>query len=177
MKLEALMKRELNEDFTRLGKAVSMLEYSLRLCKEIGLKEANTLEELDSFECLTSRFARTSDIYTQKVMKGIILILREEANTFIDKANLFEKLEIANSEDLKLIRDIRNEISQAHPLIHNPCLCPPIRVSLFSLLFRGSSKGLCKILETAFSGSNKKFYTDAHAWTTPIHHEIGLSIL
>jgi len=50
----------------------------------------------------------------QKVMKGIILVLREEANTFIDKANLFEKLEIANAEDLKLIRDIRNEISHAY---------------------------------------------------------------
>ena len=50
----------------------------------------------------------------QKVMKGIILALRGEANTFIDKANLFEKLEIANAEDLKLIRDIRNEISHAY---------------------------------------------------------------
>jgi hypothetical protein len=33
-------------------------------------------------------------------MKGIIL--KEKAKTFIDKANLFEKLEILNGEEIKL---------------------------------------------------------------------------
>lgn len=47
-------------------------------------------------------------------MKGVILILREEANTFIDRSNLFEKLEISGAEDLKLIRDLRNEISHEY---------------------------------------------------------------
>ena len=116
MKTEALMREQLNEDFARLGMAVKMLRYSLQRCKEIGVKKDYSLEELDRFESLTSRFARTSDIYTQKLMKGLILILREEANTFIDKANLFEKLEIANVEDLKLIRDLRNEISHEYRL-------------------------------------------------------------
>ena len=116
MKTEALMREVLNEDFARLGMAVKMLRYSLQRCKEIGVKKDYSLEELDRFESLTSRFARTSDIYTQKLMKGLILILREEANTFIDKANLFEKLEIANVEDLKLIRDLRNEISHEYRL-------------------------------------------------------------
>ena len=116
MKTEALMREELNEDFARLGMAVKMLRYSLQRCKETGVKKDYSLEELDRFESLTSRFVRTSDIYTQKLMKGLILILREEANTFIDKANLFEKLEIANVEDLKLIRDLRNEISHEYRL-------------------------------------------------------------
>ena len=35
-------------------------------------------------------------------------------NTFIDRANLFEKLGISSSEDLKLIRDLRNEISHEY---------------------------------------------------------------
>jgi hypothetical protein len=74
------------------------------------------MEELDAFENLTSRFARTSDIYTQKIMKGIILILREDARTFLDSANLFEKLNIADVEELKLIRDLRNEISHEYRL-------------------------------------------------------------
>jgi len=116
MKTEALMREELREDFARLSMAVRMLRYSLQRCKEIGVKKDYSLEELDKFESLTSRFARTSDIYTQKLMKGIILILREEANTFIDKANLFEKLDIANAEDLKLVRDLRNEISHEYRL-------------------------------------------------------------
>ncbi len=82
---EALMREELKEDFSRLDRAVKMLKYSLQRCKKIGMKTDYSLEELDRFESLTSRFARTSDIYTQKVMKGVILILREEANTFIDR--------------------------------------------------------------------------------------------
>jgi hypothetical protein len=41
---------------------------------------------------------------------------RPEAKTYIDKANLFEKLEIANAEDLKLMRDLRNEISHEYKL-------------------------------------------------------------
>lgn len=114
MKTEALMIEELKEDFNRLDRAVEMLKYSLQHCEKIGIKANYSLEELDRFESLTSRFARTSDIYTQKIMKGIILILREEAKTFIDRANLFEKLEISNAEDLKLTRDLRNEISHEY---------------------------------------------------------------
>ena len=113
---EALMREELKEDFSRLDRAVKMLKYSLQRCKKIGMKTDYSLEELDRFESLTSRFARTSDIYTQKVMKGVILILREEANTFIDRANLFEKLEVSSAEDLKLIRDLRNEISHEYKI-------------------------------------------------------------
>ena len=114
MKVGAIFAEELTEDLKRLDRSVEMLKYSLQRCRKIGIKEDYSLEELDGFESLTSRFARTSDIYTQKVMKGIILVLREEANTFIDRANLFEKLEIANAEDLKLIRDLRNEISHEY---------------------------------------------------------------
>jgi hypothetical protein len=113
---EALMREELKEDFSRLDRAVKMLKYSLQRCKKIGMKTDYSLEELDRFESLTSRFARTSDIYTQKVMKGVILILREEANTFIDRANLFEKLEVSSAEDLKMIRDLRNEISHEYKI-------------------------------------------------------------
>ncbi|MBU0878487.1 MAG: hypothetical protein KKD55_02605 [Candidatus Omnitrophica bacterium] len=114
MNNEELMKKELKEGFNRLGQAVEMLKYSLQRCQKIGIKIEYSLEELDRFESLTSRFARTSDIYTQKIMKGITMLLREEANTFIDRANLFEKLEISNAEDLKLIRDLRNEISHEY---------------------------------------------------------------
>ena len=114
MKVGAIFAEELTEDLNRLDRSVEMLKYSLQQCRKIGIKKDYSLEELDRFESLSSRFARTSDIYTQKVMKGIILVLREEANTFIDRANLFEKLEIANAEDLKLIRDLRNEISHEY---------------------------------------------------------------
>ncbi|MDO8803544.1 MAG: hypothetical protein Q7R35_03855 [Elusimicrobiota bacterium] len=106
----------MKESFKALGKAVDILKYSLEKCGKIGIKAEYSLEELDVFENLTSRFARAADIYTQKIMKGIALILREETNTYIDKANLFEKLEIADAEDLKLMRDLRNEIAHEYKL-------------------------------------------------------------
>jgi len=70
MKSEALMIREPKEDFNRLDRAVDMLRYSVQQCRKIGIKTDYSLDELDRFESLTSRFARTSDICTQKIMKG-----------------------------------------------------------------------------------------------------------
>lgn len=113
---ENLIIAELKESFNKLDKAVEILKYSLEKSNKIGIKPSYSLEELDVFENLTSRFARATDIYTQKIMKGIVIVLREEAKTYIDKANLFEKLEIANAEDLKLMRDLRNEISHEYKL-------------------------------------------------------------
>lgn len=116
MKTEELMIAGLKEDIESINKAIMVLSYSLEKCSKISVKVNYTMEELDVFENLTSRFARTSDIYTQKIMKGIILILREDARTFLDSANLFEKLNITDAEDLKLIRDLRNEISHEYRL-------------------------------------------------------------
>ena len=107
---------ELKESFNKLDKAVEILKYSLEKSKKISIKPNYSLEELDIFENLTSRFARAADTYTQKIMKGIAIVLREETKTYIDKANLFEKLEIADAEDLKLLRDLRNEISHEYKL-------------------------------------------------------------
>lgn len=110
------MAAELKENFDGLYRALEIMKYSLNKCKEIGIKEAYPLTELDTFENLTSRFARTSDIYTQKIMKGITLISREDAETFLDRANLFEKLNIASADELKMIRDLRNEIAHEYRL-------------------------------------------------------------
>ena len=116
MKTEELMIAGLKEDIESINKAIRVLSYSMEKCTKISVKTNYTMEELDAFENLTSRFARTSDIYTQKIMKGIILLLREDSRTFLDNANLFEKLSMADAEELKLIRDLRNEISHEYRL-------------------------------------------------------------
>ena len=116
MKTEELMIAGLKEDIESINKAIRVLSRSLEKCTKIPIKTNYTMEELDDFENLTSRFARTSDIYTQKIMKGIILLLREDSKTFLDNANLFEKLSMADTEELKLIRDLRNEISHEYRL-------------------------------------------------------------
>jgi hypothetical protein len=72
-------------------------------------------EEEESFEALTSKFARCSDILTQRILKTVVFILREEAPTFVDRMNLGEKLgAIPSAKSLIEIRDLRNTIAHEY---------------------------------------------------------------
>lgn len=109
------LKKKLSEYMEMLDKAMYTFNYSYEKCKEIGIKEKYSYEELDKFESLSSRFARICYILTQKILKNIFLLLREDAKTFIDRINLAEKLEIIpGAEQLKIIRDLRNEITHEY---------------------------------------------------------------
>lgn len=84
-------------------------------CKKIGLKAEYTFEESESFDSLSSKFARTADIFTQKVLKTFFIIVGENPETFIDKANYAEKLHlIPSAEMLKNIRFLRNDIAHEY---------------------------------------------------------------
>ena len=76
---------ELKSDFESLDLAVNSLKMSFDKCKIIGLKTIYNFEEQESFDSFTSKFARTSDIYTQKILKTIFYLLRE---TFIERQTL-----------------------------------------------------------------------------------------
>ena len=66
-------------------------------------------------DSLSSKFSRVSDIYTQKVIKTLLFLLREDAPTFLDRMNLCEKLGIIPSaEELIAIRDLRNIIAHEY---------------------------------------------------------------
>ena len=72
---------------------------------------------MESFESLTSRFARTADILTQKILTTLFILLKEDPRSFIDRANLAEKLGIIdNSSDLQDIRELRNEIAHEYSM-------------------------------------------------------------
>lgn len=112
---------ELQKDLKDLLISAESLKLSHEKCHRIGIKPAFTFEEQESFDSLSFKFARTSDIYTQKVIKTVFLLLRESPGTFIDKANLAEKLEIIPSaDDLIYIRDLRNEIVHEYLLNELP---------------------------------------------------------
>jgi hypothetical protein len=106
-----LLLAELQKDIAELNVAVEGLTMSFLKCNSIGIKNCYNFEEQESFDSLSSKFARTSDIYSQRILKTIFLLLRENPKSFIDKANLAEKLEILSSADsLIIVRDLRNEI-------------------------------------------------------------------
>ncbi len=110
-----LLIAQLNEHLAFLNKSVTALEYSYDKCSAIGEKKEYNLEEQESFEALTSRFARSSDILTQKVFKTLFILLQEDVKTIIDAANFLEKLKIVdNADDLLNIREIRNQITHEY---------------------------------------------------------------
>ena len=88
---------------------------SLEKCKQIDIKQDISFEAQESLDSLSSKFARISDILTQKLLTYFIILNREETRTFIDKANFAEKTGIVeNVKILIQIRDLRNEISHEY---------------------------------------------------------------
>ncbi len=107
--------------FDELGiliRSLEVLNYSLLNCQKIGLKDHYNMSELSEFESLSGRYARTSDILTQKVLKTLFIILQEEAKFFIDRCNLSEKLGLVKSaDDLYNIRRLRNDIAHEYCIV------------------------------------------------------------
>jgi hypothetical protein len=98
-----------------LLQAMPSLERSLGKCLKFDFSLPISFEVEESMDALSSKFARVSDIYTQKVLKTLLFLLREDAPTFIDRVNLCEKLGIIPSaEELISIRDLRNTIAHEY---------------------------------------------------------------
>jgi len=108
-------KQLLAEELMLLDHSNDMLTYSYNTCKRIGIKKEYTFEELDKFEALTSRFARTSDILIQKVFRLIDILELERPGSVIDRINRAEKRELISSADIfKEIRHLRNDIAHEY---------------------------------------------------------------
>jgi hypothetical protein len=60
-KKRKLLMAQLNESLTDLDRALDALEYSHRKCIALDKKPEYDLDEQESFEALTSRFARTAE--------------------------------------------------------------------------------------------------------------------
>ena len=70
---------------------------------------------MESFDSLTSKFGRTSDLYTQKVLRTIWMLLHEPFVPFIDLLNKAEKMSLIQSADQLIeIRDLRNQITHEY---------------------------------------------------------------
>lgn len=113
------MKRDeeqlLVEELTLLEYANDMLTYSYNTCRNIGIREDYTFGELDKFEALTSRFARTSDMLIQKIFRLIDILELERPGSVIDRINRAEKRGLISSAEIfKEIRHLRNDISHEY---------------------------------------------------------------
>jgi len=105
----------LQNEWDLLQAAVVTLRLSIIKCQTIGQKENYSFEELESFDSLTSKFNRTSDIFTQKVMRTVWMLLHEPFVPFIDMVNKAEKMVLLRSADAIIeIRDMRNQIAHEY---------------------------------------------------------------
>lgn len=107
--------RLLQDDLASIRLAAASLERSLVKCADLTPTPQQSFEDEETFDALTSRFARTADILTQKVLKTTVLLLREDAPTFIDRMNLCAKLGVIPSADEMIaVRDLRNMIAHEY---------------------------------------------------------------
>ncbi|MBF0364604.1 MAG: hypothetical protein HQK50_03480 [Oligoflexia bacterium] len=109
----------LKKEIVKLKKSKIRLSHSYEKCKKITLKistEDYEETELEHFETLTSRFARTADIITQKVLRLIESTeLSSPKASFRDLANRSEKLGfVENAELLLTIRLLRNTLAHEY---------------------------------------------------------------
>ena len=109
--LKLLLQKELGI----LSDATSILEYSFNKCGRIGIKKDYEPEELESFESLTVRFSRLSDIVIQKPLRLVDELDLETPGTVRDRINRAEKKELISSADTFVeIRMVRNDIAHEY---------------------------------------------------------------
>jgi hypothetical protein len=77
----------LRQNIAMLQNALHWLARSYERCKDIKIDKELTKEELDAFENLTSRYARTLHILINKVLRTIDIVELEEPGTIIDIIN------------------------------------------------------------------------------------------
>jgi len=95
--------------------ARDIFRHSFEKCSRIGVKSDFTYEELESFEALTSRFARLSDMIIQKILRLFDELDLEESGTVRDRINRAEKKGIiVSAGDFIQIRILRNEIAHEY---------------------------------------------------------------
>lgn len=105
----------LQAEWQLLNASVATLQQSVEKCKAIGIKELYSFEEQESFDSLTSKFSRSSDLFTQKVIRTVWMLLHEGFVPFIDMMNTAEKLgAIKNANQMIGIRDMRNQIAHEY---------------------------------------------------------------
>jgi len=101
----------LRENLAALNLSVGWVERSYKQTSKIEPKETYTADEFDKLENLASRYARTTDMLVNKVLRNIDTVEFEDSGTIIDIMNRAEKRGIVPSAELlRTIKDLRDNI-------------------------------------------------------------------
>ncbi len=101
----------LKENIEQLQSSLIWLNRSYIICKDSFDSINPSAESMDAMESLTSRFSRTVDILSNKVIRSIVYIEHGEVLTWIDSLIFLEKIGLIKSIDqLRLLKELRNDI-------------------------------------------------------------------
>jgi len=101
----------LRENLNTLNLSANWVRHSYEQTAAIETKTKYEIEEFDKLENLTSRYARTTDMLVNKVLRSIDTVESEDIGTIIDIMNRAEKRGIVSSAELlHTIKDLRNNI-------------------------------------------------------------------
>ncbi len=108
--------RELYVVFCKdLAETARWLERSFSICEQIGIKENYSPVELDAFEVLTSRFARSIDFLIQKIYRGLDVLELEPQGTIIDTIQRAHKRGLIDAPQVvRQMKELRNEIAHEY---------------------------------------------------------------
>jgi hypothetical protein len=104
----------LKDNLSAVNLSLKRLMYSYDICNETGLKDSYSDEEFIIFEAMTSRYARTTDILVNKVFRSLDTAEYVDGGTVIDAINNMEKRGIADAQDLRKLKDLRNLIAHEY---------------------------------------------------------------
>ncbi len=117
----------LKKNWNLLLRSLETLKISVEKAESMGKKAEYSFEEMETFDSLTSKFSRTSDIFTQKIIRSAWILLHEDPMPLIDVLNKAEKIELVSSADKLLeIRDLRNQIAHEYLPEAIPELVPDV---------------------------------------------------
>jgi uncharacterized protein YutE (UPF0331/DUF86 family) len=101
----------LRENIDTLNLSAGWVQRSYKQTSKIKPKAKYAVEEFDKLENLASRYARTTDMLVNKVLRSIDTVESEDIGTVIDIMNRAEKRGIVSSAELlHTIKDLRNNI-------------------------------------------------------------------
>jgi len=101
----------LKENLQKLNLSSEWVRKSYEQAVKIDIKDDYTLEEFEKMEVLASRYARTTDMLVNKVLRSIDTLELEDIGNVIDIMNRAEKRGIVESAELlHIIKDLRNSI-------------------------------------------------------------------
>jgi len=141
----------LKENFAQAEEASNNLAKSIRRCESFIFNDEFIDNELIELEALISRFARMSDLLTQKIFKTIDYIEGETPGTVRDRIlNAEKKGIIKNADDFTEIRKIRNRIAHEYEM--------GALKDIFLFAFKNSNLLIESLITT--KNYSEKFYTN-----------------